>query len=90
MEENDDFSTDFLRDEIAVLLADEIITFQDTTRVVQDALIKKFKVWYDPDRIIEEIEILWIENEVKDDMEKYKNGMSKFLYTDMIPEDYSF
>lgn len=90
MEEDDSFSTDFLRDEIAVLIAHGIITFQDTTRDVQNALIKKFKVWYDPDRIIEEIEILWIENEVKADMENYKNGMSKFLYTDMIPEDFNY
>jgi hypothetical protein len=86
--DNDNLSMDFLRTELGILLADEEAKFQDTTLEFQTKLEKRFGARYDLDRINDELEVLWIENEVEKQMEEYKGGMSKYLYTCMIPEDY--
>lgn len=87
---DEEVSEDTLRIRLGLLLADGTVVFQDTTLQFQRMLEERFNARYNLDRINDELEILWIENEVREEMEKYKGGMSKYLYSAIIPEDYDY
>lgn len=77
-----------LRDEIALLLADRL-DFSNTTLEFQEALEEEFGKLYNPDDINDEIEILFLENDVIEAMAPYSR-MPSFLFGAIIPEDYGY